>query len=146
MSKWRYLIDKLVQICYNNSVYKHTGVNAVSTNYGFLFKKSSLPKADLNALLTVEDFVTKANEIVAKGSGIEDCDIYNITKSLYFPMLKDFETDGFKEKYKQQYGSEKYKEWSYRFKIVENATKRFSKILFGADKWKEDFNEYKNMR
>ena len=146
MSKWRYLIDKLVQICYNSSVYKHTGVNAVSTNYGFLFKKSSLPKADLNALLTVEDFVTKANEIVAKGSGIEDCDIYNITKSLYFPMLKDFETDGFKEKYKQQYGSEKYKEWSYRFKIVGNATKRFSKILFGSDKWKEDFNEYKNMR
>ena len=61
-------------------------------------------------------------------------------------MWKHFETDEKKKKYKQQYGSEKYKEWSYRFKIVGNATKRFSKILFGSDKWKEDFNEYKNMR
>lgn len=146
MSKWFHLIDKLRKICYNNPVYNHTGVRAVSENYGFLFKKSSLPKSDLNALLTIEDFVSKANEIVAKGSGIEDDDIYNIVKSLYFPMLKDFETVGFKESYKQEHGTEMYKSWSYRFKILGNATKRFSKVLTGSDEWKRDFEKYKNMR
>lgn len=116
----------------------------MENNFGFLFKKSSLPKSNLNALLSVEDFIIKANEVLANGKGIEDIDIYNIVKGLYFPMLKDFETEGFKSEYKLKFGSNKYKEWSFKFSILGGATRKFSKVLFGSNQWESDYIKYKN--
>ncbi len=116
----------------------------MENNFGFLFKKSSLPKSDLNALLSVEEFVSKANAVIANGKGSEDIDIYNIVKGLYFPLLKDFETEGFKSEFKKKYGSDKYKEWSFRFRILGGATRKFSKVLFNEDKWQDDYIKYKN--
>lgn len=116
----------------------------MENNFGFLFKKSSLPKSNLNALLSIEEFVSSANEVIAKGKGIEDADIYNIVKGLYFPMLKDFETNGFKEDFKRKYGSDKYKEWSHKFRTLGSATRSFSKALYGGDQWSEDYNKFKN--
>lgn len=113
-------------------------------NYGFLFKKSSLSKARLTTLLHHEDFILKANEVMDKGNGLEDLDIYNIVKMIYFPMLKDFQTDGFKEDYKNKYGNEAYHEWSARYRIFGQATKKFSEDLFGNKSyWEKEFEDYK---
>lgn len=124
MSKWFRLIDKLRKICYNNPVYNHTGVSTVEYNYGFLFKKSSLNKASLNALLSLNDFVSEANIVVEKGKGIEDIDIYNIVKKLLFPKLKS---------------GERSKESG----ILHRSISRFSKTLFGDGKfWENEYREY----
>lgn len=101
-------------------------------NYGFLFKKSTLPKSDLDKLLQFKDFVNAANLIIAKGKGIEDSDIYEIVKGIYFPMLSNHQSEGFKDSYKAEYGAPKYKEWSFKFRTFGNAAKAFSKALYGS--------------
>lgn len=111
--------------------------------YGFLFRTSSLRKARLNELIMMEDFIKAADEIVASGRSINDIDIYNIAKSLYFPMLKNHLSDGFKEDYKSRFGTSAYKEWSHRYRIFGQATKSFSEDLFDdKEQWKKDFEEY----
>ncbi len=125
-------IDFLKSLLYNTFVYKNAEVYKVQNNYGFLFKKSSLPKSDLDKLLRFDDFIDEANKVLANGRGVEDIDIYNIAKSIYFPMLKNHQTDGFKETYKIENGAPKYKEWSFKFRIFGNAAKSFSKVLFGS--------------
>lgn len=142
------LIELLKRLCYNaterNSEDNSMDENKESKNsYGFLFKKSTLPKANLSGMLQFEDFVQKMDEIMSTGKGIEDVDIYNITIGLYFPMLKNHQTEGFKEVYKAEFGTEKYKEWSYRFRIIGLSAKAFSKALYGdLSKYESDYHEF----
>lgn len=140
------MVDKIAFSWYNNSVYKSGAeVCSVEHNYGFLFKKSSLPKSDLNNLLQFDDFVEAANKIMDNGKGIEDTDIYCIVKDIYFPMLKNHQKEGFKELYKAENGAPKYKEWSFKFRTFGNAIKVFSKTLFGStDQFKADYITYCN--
>lgn len=98
--------------------------NGKKYNYRFLFSKSSLHKVSINALLTVDDFLSEADAIIEKGNGIEDKDIYNIVKKLLFPMLKE-------EKRTRESG------------ILHRSIHRFSKELFGNEEaWKSDFYEF----
>lgn len=114
-------------------------------NYGFLFKKSTLPNANISNMLQFEDFVQKMDEIMSIGKGIEDADIYNITISLYFPMLKNHQTEGFKEAYKAEFGCKKYKEWSYRFRTIGRSAKAFAKSLYGdLERFESDYQDYLN--
>lgn len=142
------LIELLKRLCYNaterNSEDNSMDENKESKNsYGFLFKKSQLPKSNLSWMLQFDDFVQKMDEIMRAGKGIEDMDIYNISIGLYFPMLKDHQTEGFKEAYKAEFGSNKYREWSYRFRIIGRSTKNFAKALYGdLSKYESDYQEY----
>lgn len=138
----KHLIDKNFYFLYNTPIYKCMGVE-MENKYGFLFKKSSLPKSHLNNLLQIEDFVKAADNVIANGKGIEDSDIYNIATSIYFPMLYDHQTEGFKEVYKAENGSAKYKEWSFKYRVIGQAVKSFSKVLYGnAERWKEDYAQF----
>lgn len=93
-------------------------------NFGFLFKKSSLPKSDLDFLLSVEGFLSAANAIIAEGKGIEDNDIYAIVKSLYFPKLKSNER-------------------SATALRLSKSVRRFSKVLCNDENaWKLDYEDY----
>ena len=93
-------------------------------NYGFLFKKSSLPKVDLNSLLLIDDFVKEADLIMAKGKGIEDNDIYDIVKRLYFPKLKSGERSGTARR-------------------LNKAIRHFSSVLFGDESaWEKDYENF----
>lgn len=120
----------------------HSDIVDTHTKYGFLFKKSLLNKANLYDLLFLPDFILEIEKIIDKGKGLEDEDIYNIVKNLYFPMLKDHETEGFKIAYKQKHGAGSYKEWSYKFRILGRATRKFSETLFGCDKWHDEYEAY----
>lgn len=114
-----------------------------SRKYGYLFRKTSLRQARLNQLIVTEDFIKAADAIVNSGRAIEDIDIYNIAKSVFFPMHKDFLTDGFKADYKSKFGSDAYKDWSYRYRVFGQATKAFSADLFGSEeRWKSEFEEF----
>lgn len=136
-------IDFFKSLLYNTFVYNNVEVYEVKYNYGFLFKKSTLPKSNLSGMLKFEDFIQKMDEIMIVGKGIEDVDIYNITIGLYFPMLKNHQTEGFKEKYKMEFGTDKYKEWSYRFRIIGRSAKAFAKALYGdLSKYESDYLEY----
>lgn len=115
----------------------------MENNFGFLFKKSSLPKSSINLLLQYDDFVKEANDIMSKGHGIEDIDLYSIVKKIYFPMMEDLQKEGFKENYKKRFGSSGYKEWSSKYKIFGDAIRGFSKALFGStERWKNDYLDY----
>ncbi|MBR4022681.1 MAG: hypothetical protein IKI94_08860 [Ruminococcus sp.] len=93
-------------------------------NFGFLFKKSSLPKSDLDFLLSVEGFLSAAKAVIDEGKGIEDNDIYNIVKSLYFPKLKSNERSSVALR-------------------LSKAVRRFSKVLFNDENaWKSDYEKY----
>ena len=142
------LIELLSSLCYNSTEQKSEDISMSEEkryNYGFLFKKSILPKADLSGILQFDDFIQKMDEVMNDGKGIEDTDIYNIAKSLYFPMLKNHQTEGFKKIYKEEFGTEKYREWSYRFRIIGRSTKAFAKALYGdLSKYESDYQEYLN--
>lgn len=117
--------------------------NEQNRKYGYLFRTTSLRQARLNQLIVTDEFIKAADDIVNSGRAIEDIDIYNISKSLFFPMHKEFLTKGFKEDYKLKYGNSAYKNWSYRYRIFGQSTKAFSVDLYGTeDKWKADFEEY----
>lgn len=93
-------------------------------NYGFLFKKSSLPKADLSSMLLLDEFTAEADIIMSKGKGITDEDIYNIVKKLYFPKLKAGERSGIARR-------------------LNKAIRHFSLVLFGNEAaWEKEFEEY----
>lgn len=139
------LIELLKRLCYNTTERnsEDDSMNETKNSYGFLFKKSALPNASLSGMLQFEDFVQKMDEIMSAGKGIEDADIYNITIGLYFPMLKNHQTEGFKEAYKTEFGTEKYKEWSYRFRVIGRSAKAFSKALYGdLSKYESDYIEF----
>lgn len=139
------LIELLKRLCYNTTERnsEEDSMDEIKNSYGFLFKKSTLPKANLSGMLQFEDFVQKMDEVLSIGKGIEDTDIYSITIGLYFPMLKSHQTEGFKEEYKAEFGTDKYKEWSYRFRIIGMAAKAFSKALYGdVSKYESDYQEY----
>ena len=143
MRKRSLFIDFFKSLFYNTFVCNSAEVYAVEHNYGFLFKKSSLPKSDLNNLLQFDDFIKEADKVLENGKGIEDVDIYNIAKKIYFPMLRDHQTDGFKEAYKAANGAPKYKEWSFKFRTFGNAVKSFSKVLFGStEQFQNDYIAY----
>ena len=97
----------------------------IKNNYGFLFKKSALPKVDLNSLLNhMESFRAEADLIMEKGKGIEDIDIYKITEKLYFPKLKSGERSG-------------------EARRLNKALRHFSETLFDDVKaWKKDYSDY----
>lgn len=117
--------------------------NAKNNKYGFLFRRSALRKARLSQLIVTEEFIKAADDFVANGRKINDIDIYNISKSLFFPLLKEHLSEGFKEEYKSKYGNAAYKEWSRRYRVFGQATKSFSEDLFhGEERWKDDFEEY----
>lgn len=111
--------------------------------YGYLFKNTKLRKARLAGLIVTEEFEKAADAIVKSGREITDIDIYNIAKSLFFPMYKQRITEGFKESYKQQFGTAAYREWSHKFREYKQAPRAFSVDLFGSDKqWEDDFRQW----
>ncbi len=114
-------------------------------NYGFLFKKSSLPKANLHDLLQLDDFVKILNEFMEQSKEINDATIYDIVTTLYFPMLKDHQTEGFKEQYKLQYGTDAYHKWSFEFRTIGKAARAFSKAMCGSlEKFQNDYLKFCN--
>lgn len=140
-------IDKLKNLWYNISVSQNTEVNTTvqeqEHSLGFLFKKSTLPKSKLNALLQHNEFVAIVDEAAKKGLTIDDLYIYTVVKDLYFPMLRDFKTAGFKETYKATYGTAAYKVWSHKFATFGDAVKKFSKDIFNdPEHWKSEFDSY----
>lgn len=118
------------------------GIDDAHSRYGFLFKKSMLNKSKLYDLLFLPEFVQELDRVMEFGHGIEDVDIYNIVKKLYFPMLKNYQTEGFKQTFKLERGTQKYKIWSYHFRILGQATRKFSSDLFDEDRWEQDFNTF----
>ena len=128
------------------SLIKIGGVLVGKYHYNFLFKEpfQKLSKPNLDILLSIEDFKLELDRVITEKKIIKDCDIYDIVKRFYFPMLKDFETEGFKTYYKQTYGYMAYKDWSRKFRIFGCATKRFSRDLYDTALWKEEFLNYKN--
>ncbi len=111
--------------------------------YGYLFRTTSLRQARLNQLIVTDGFIKAADAIIGSGRTIEDIDIYNIAKALFFPMHKEFLTEGFKEDYKLKFGNAAYKDWSHLYRVFGQSTKAFSVDLFGSeDKWKADFEDY----
>lgn len=117
--------------------------NICGRKYGYLFKTTALRKSRLNQLIETDDFIKAADDIVRSGRAIEDIDIYNIAKSLFFPMYKEHLTEGFKEDYKSKFGSAAYKGWSYRYRVFGQSTKTFSVDLFGTEEhWKSEFEDY----
>lgn len=141
-------IDFFKCLLYNIFVYKNTEVcdivdNEQNRKYGYLFKETSLRKARLNQLIVTDEFIKAADDIILSGRTIKDVDIYNIAKSLFFPMYKEHLTEGFKEDYKLKHGNAAYKEWSHRYRIFGQSTKAFSVDLYGnEEQWKKDFAEY----
>lgn len=92
-------------------------------NYGFLFKKSALSKSDLKSLLFNTEFVFELDSLMDKGRGIEDVDIYNIVKKIYFPRLKANERSG-------------------EARHLNKAIRNFSKILFNDEYiWQKEYEE-----
>lgn len=114
-------------------------------NYGFLFKKSNLPKYCLNDLLQLDDFIKEADKIMKNSEAFDDIAIYNIVKKIYFPMLKDCQTDGFKESYKAKYGGKEYRVWLHKFRKFREAARQFSEVLFGnTEQLESDYLAYCN--
>ena len=111
-------------------------------NHGFMFRDLSLPKVDLDYLLKLPEFVNQIDLLLYNNEVVDDVAVYNVVKSIYFPMQKCFDSDGFKSKYKEDNGTLAYKEWSMRYRVFGRATRRFSKSIFGYDKWEEDYKEY----
>lgn len=142
------MVDKIAFSWYNNSVYKSGAevydiLNTQDRKYGYLFRTTSLRQARLNELIVTDDFIKAADAIIESGRSITDIDIYNIAKSVFFPMHKQYLTEGFKDAYKNEYGSEAYREWSHRYRIFGHSTKAFSIDLFGSsEQWEKDFQEY----
>lgn len=94
------------------------------SGYGYLFKKTTLPKASLNSLFRVEGFVSELDKINNKGKSINDSDIYNVAKKMYFPKRANGERSG-------------------SAKILYDAVRRFSKVLeTDENAWKQEFMEY----
>lgn len=120
------LIDFFKSLCYNTFVRDSAEVCTVEYNYGFLFKKSSLSKVSLNALLSLDSFVSEADAITKKGNALEDKDIYNIVKKLLFPKLKN---------------GEKSRESGILYRSIN----KFSKTLFADEKfWESEYESFLN--
>lgn len=118
----------------NDAIIKLSGL-------GFLFKKLNLPKSALRILFGVPEFVNAVSEKAQSSQTINDEIIYDITKSLFFSMRKDFMKDGFKESFKRENGSDAYKEWSHSYNILHKGLKTLSKALYGNPiAWEDEFN------
>lgn len=115
-----------------------------SSGLGFLFKKLTLPKSALRILFGVPEFVDAVVKLVQSNQTINDEVIYDITKSLFFSMRSDFVSDGFKESYKRENGTEAYKEWSRKYNILHKGLKTLSKEINGnPTSWEEEFTNIK---
>lgn len=117
------LIDFLKSLWYNTLMNHNVEVYTLEYNYGFLFKKSALSKADLKSLLFNKEFVSELNALMDKGQGVEDTDIYNIVKKVYFPRLKANERSG-------------------EARHLNKAIRNFAKILFDDEfAWQKEYEE-----
>lgn len=91
--------------------------------YSFLLKETSLSKTDLKHLLLNKEFVSELNAIIAKNQRIEDVEIYNIAKKIYFSRLKE-------------------KDCSDEVRYLDRAVRHFSNILYQDEySWKKECEE-----
>lgn len=114
---------------------------------GFLFKKSNLPKWDLNFLVSDMTFCEKFINNKEYNTGIDlDKEIYKIVCEIFFEIEPFFCESFFsvnKFNYKEKYGSKKYKEFLYRHKGYKNVINSLSKLLFNdSSAWKKDYEKY----
>lgn len=98
--------------------------NGKKYNYGFLFKKTVLPPIYLGTLLDMDEFLSEINYLIENNRSIEDEDIYEILKHIYFPKHRN-------------------QERSPEIKAMHQAIRRLSQKIYGdVGAWKSDFYEY----
>ena len=108
-----------------------------------VYTKTRLKKRRLEDLLLFEDFASVLrNKIFAK-EDVSDIDIYNAASSIFFPLLKSFQSEGFKEGFRNTYGLEEYNELYFKYRKFGCAVRSFSKDLFeNPDQWEEHYQEF----
>lgn len=111
--------------------------------YGYLFQTTSLRKAPLDGLISTVAFVKAADNARKSGRKIDDLEVYNITKSVFFPVHKKYTKEGFNDEYKLKYGVDAYKDWKRLHRALGAATKAFCVDLYGTqDNWKSEYEEF----
>lgn len=135
------ILNSLCFIMTGKKFYKKEGLTNNQSKYWRLLRsKTNLNKHCIYNLLFIKEFVDILDDIRTKKK-IEDDDIYEAAKKVFFPRLKEFNSvENFKDWYVETYGREAYRTCSYLYTKTREAVRTFAKEL--SRDWQQEYEEW----